>query len=173
MASAIAAARPSQQVSGGMPTRPNDVCFLRFAAPPSALPVLPMLQSVQSVFCLCWSQCRRRCTAPSSVRCPGSRKKTEFGKCAGPACSRGYWGMMCFINGVFDFVKFIDFWAGRQGQHRGHYSGSPHSVLSQLRCTRRFPSSLTICPSGILLPIVLRRYLDMCTGNHADSCRVS
>eukprot|EP00439_Symbiodinium_sp_Y106_P027116 s5482_g3.t1 len=21
-----------------------------------------------------------------------------------------YWGMMCFINGVFDFVKFIDFW---------------------------------------------------------------
>ncbi|CAE7249219.1 unnamed protein product [Symbiodinium microadriaticum] len=21
-----------------------------------------------------------------------------------------YWGMMCFINGIFDFVKFIDFW---------------------------------------------------------------
>merc|ERR1740138_199722 len=22
-----------------------------------------------------------------------------------------YWGMMCLINGVFDLVKFIDFWA--------------------------------------------------------------
>ena len=27
--------------------------------------------------------------------------------------------MMCFINGIFDFVKFIDFWAGRPGSNAG------------------------------------------------------